>query len=83
MTKAQQKVVDLMREGWELCGAHRIRGEHHYWLQKNGAGCGGPVQPVRGNVVHNMFQDGIIVVAVAGFPTTTYKLGPFAGDKKP
>lgn len=85
MTKAQQRVVDLMREGWALCSSHGTTLRKRVWLQKNGGGRGGETQEVRSNVLGNMQTDGIVEVdeQASNYPLTVWKLGRFAGAGKP
>lgn len=59
LSKAQQRVVDLMKEGWEL--AYDNRGFYaHCWLQKGGTGKGGPTEKVNFNTLYALKNRGIV-----------------------
>jgi hypothetical protein len=72
LSKAQQIVVDKMREGWELGCGMDLHG--HPWLQKNGCGRGGETIKVNRNTFCSLLSLGVIENVNRTFPLATYKL---------
>ena len=72
LSKAQQEVVDLMREGWELGVSTDFTGR--CWLQKGGCGKGGETKDVRSTTVGALREAGVIKICGYSFPTTRYQL---------
>ena len=64
LTKLQQKVVDLMKAGWELGVSDHFtttsRMERYCWLQKNGLGKGGLTEKVNMNTLQALISKGMI-----------------------
>jgi len=73
LTTAQQRVVDLMRAGWEL-GASMSGIGGGPWLQKDGLGCGGECERVNGNTYSALLSKGVIKTQEARFPTRVLRL---------
>lgn len=72
LTERQQRVIDLMKEGWEL-GISRTYGVRA-WLQKDGIGRGGESEDVYLSTFYSLSKKGYIILKKEGFPTSTYKL---------
>ena len=72
LSKAQQAVVDLMREGWSLCKSTTFDGTA--WLQERGCGRGGKTRNVNLNTFSALLDRGIIKRKQNGFPTSCYEL---------
>lgn len=72
ISKAQQRVVTLMEEGWELGWSSSIGGR--IWLQKNGVGRGGETERVLPATAMALIKAGIIVCDKPSFPTSKYRL---------
>jgi hypothetical protein len=72
LTKAQQEVIDLMRQGWELGVSTTADGR--WWLQKGGLGRGGETNNVNANTAHALLRAGLIRSAGYSFPTQHYLL---------
>lgn len=72
LSKTQQDVVDLMKNGWELGSTMTFEGG--CWLQENGCGRGGNTERVSNSTVHALLNKGIICEKKAKFPLRTYKL---------
>ena len=72
LSKAQQRVIDLMSEGWEL--GHSRGYQTSAWMQKDGIGRGGDSEKVNANTFFALRGKGLITVAREGFPTNVYKL---------
>lgn len=56
LSPAQLRVVNRMREGWELGRLHES-----IWLQKGGCGYGGPSERVNRNTFDALYNAGVIV----------------------
>lgn len=72
LSPAQQRVLALMAEGWELgvsCGL-----ESFAWLQQGGIGKGGPSENVRLNTVHALLDRKLIRAKRREFPSQRYEL---------
>jgi len=72
LSKAQQAVVDAMRNGWQLGEGMDFRGRT--WLQQGGCGRGGTTKEVRANTVSALLRAGAIKKDEESFPLRTYKL---------
>ena len=55
-----EEVLQLMREGWECCYAHGLRGPGWWRLQKNGLGRGGDVKHPHGQTMNALEKKGLI-----------------------
>ena len=75
LSKTQEEVVTLMREGWEL--GQTSGWDHRAWLQKDGIGKGGPTKRVSSSTFHALWKKKVIVEKKRGYPTTTYRLDSF------
>ena len=58
LSKAQQNVIEKMREGWELGSSHAWG--MHCWLQRGGIGCGGESQEFAPSTLNVLFTKGLI-----------------------
>lgn len=74
MTKVQQEVVAMMRDGWELGVLTVLDGR--CWLQKGGCGKGGETKSVNNKTVAALRESGVIEIAERSFPTDKYRLRP-------
>ena len=72
MTKAQQEVIAMMRDGWELGVSTSFDGR--CWLQKGGCGLGGETKSVNVRTVSALRKAGLIESAGRSFPTEKYRL---------
>ena len=72
LSKTQQEVVDLMRDGWEFGVSLTFDGG--CWLQKGGCGRGGETKRVSSNTLVSMRNSGLIVCSSSKFPLAIYKL---------
>ena len=72
LSKPQQEVLDLMKDGWDLCASGGY--DPRTWLQKDGCGCGGPIKEVHGNTFYALSKRDLITIKKEGFPTTTWIL---------
>lgn len=59
LSKAQQEVVDKMREGWELVDSIG-RGISFTQLQQGGHGSGGQIIKISRSILKNMVYGGVI-----------------------
>ena len=73
LSKAQQAVVDLMREGWSLCSSTSIS-ISGIWLQEYGCGCGGQTQKVNAHTFFALKKRGVIEIQSNQFPTSCHRL---------
>ena len=72
LSKIQQEVIDLMRDGWEL---GQSKGFHEStWLQQGGCGKGGPTKKISSATLTALYDRGLIVKNEHKYPRTTYKL---------
>lgn len=74
MTKAQQEVIAMMRDGWELGASTSFDGR--CWLQKGGCGKGGETKSVNHKTVAALRESGVIEIAERSFTTDKYRLRP-------
>lgn len=72
LTKAQDRVVSLMKEGWELGWSNTMDGR--VWLQKGGVGRGGQTERVLVATASALCKAGVIVCDKREFPTSKYRL---------
>lgn len=58
LTPAMERVIELMKDGWELAheGGHLSR----VWLQKGGAGRGGPSEEVKMQTFDGLWRRGLV-----------------------
>ena len=68
LSKAQQRIVDYMKNGYELGHMSDINGR--YWLQKPGLGRGGDSIDVNRASIHALINKGIICWGKHSFPWT-------------
>jgi hypothetical protein len=74
LTPSQQRVVDRMREGWEL--GKGMGGDGSFWLQRNGLGRGGENETVHASTAHALYTRGVIEVARDRYPFQYWRLTP-------
>lgn len=74
LSKRQQEVVDLLSDGWEIGWSGTFDGS--VWIQKGGAGRGGPTMKVHAATAVALRSMGLIVCVKEGFPTSRYGLSP-------
>ena len=72
LSKAQQKVIDLMREGWQL-GYSRGR-RPDAWVQQNGIGRGGNSYHFSISTFFALDKLGYLKKVEEGYPTDKYEL---------
>lgn len=72
LTPAQQRVLDLMTEGYELAQSMAFDGRT--WLQEGGAGKGGHVESANANTAQALRLRGLIEINKQAFPLRTYRL---------
>lgn len=72
LSKAQQTVIDLMNEGWEMGVSKGYYSR--IWLQKNGVGKGGESKNVHLNTFCALRDIGLIEINREGYPTDVYGL---------
>lgn len=73
LSKTQQEVVDLMRDGWQLGTAGGFSATHP-WLQKGGCGRGGKSKSISMSTFSALFRAGIIEKDTFKYPVQTYRL---------
>ena len=72
LSPAQQRVLDLMAEGWELGLSH---GPYpRTWLQKGGVGRGGLTEGVGSSTYIALYTKGLIRTGERTYPTQKYEL---------
>lgn len=59
LSKAQQRIVDLMNDGWELGYYDGLGGG--YRIQKGGLGSGGDSERVRCDTAYSLIKKAVIV----------------------
>lgn len=69
LTKAQQRVIDLMRTGWELYSS-----DLGVLLQEGGIGRGGETEKVSRTTLEALLDRGAIVRGAAEYPGVKYRL---------
>ena len=74
LSPAQQKVIDLMKEGWGLGRSQTIGTIGVCELQQGGVGMGGKTQRVRRDVVRHLERNRLIKQTGEFFPTQIFTL---------
>ncbi len=74
LSTAQQRVVNLMEQGYQLGRHRRMVGGSAYRLQEGGIGKGGKSEKTTKTVVLAMLNAGVIEVDQQGWNTSTYLL---------
>jgi hypothetical protein len=73
LSKTQQEVVDLMREGWELAVSTTHNGGA--WLQEDGVGRSGITKNISRSTYQALYRRNLLKrKGAACFPTKTYVL---------
>tara|TARA_Y100000310_G_C20686245_1_gene819215 strand:- start:1215 stop:1466 length:252 start_codon:yes stop_codon:yes gene_type:complete len=72
LSRAQQHVLDRMKDGWELGRSSTFEGGA--WLQKDGLGRGGQTETVNSATLIVLWRNGLIVPVGSHFPTQKYTL---------
>ena len=72
LSKAQQEVVDLLTDGWDLGVSMSMDGL--CWLQRGGIGRGGASKTVSKATVSALCRKGVIRQVSRKFPTARYGL---------
>lgn len=70
LSKAQQAVLDLMNDGWELGWGLDFHGR--CWIQKGGVGFGGESKDISSATAYALRRDGHIVCVENKFPAARY-----------
>lgn len=62
LSEKQQKVIDLLRAGWELGLSPAFKPNHpsHVWLQKGGLGNGGEAYEIDERTLSSLIKRGLI-----------------------
>lgn len=71
-SKAQQEILDLMANGWELGLCHGLA--PRYWLQKGGLGKGGEIKNIRSAVPCKLVDLGLIKGVREEYPFASFAL---------
>ena len=74
LSPAQQKVIDLMKDGWELGMSQTIGTIGVCKLQQGGIGRGGKTQRVRRDIVYHLERRRLIKRTGEFFPTQVFAL---------
>ena len=77
LSKAQQEVVAMMENGWELGVSTSFDGRS--WLQKGGCGKGGETKTVSIRTFSALRDAGLIESSGRSFPTEKYRLRSNSG----
>ena len=72
LSKAQQEVIKLMSDGWEMGQSMVFDGG--YYLQKGGIGRGGKSKRLNANTACALKDRGIVICFEHKFPSALYKL---------
>lgn len=72
ISKAQGRVLERMRNGWQLGLSTALHSR--WWLQKGGCGRGGESENVNAGTALALLRRELIQVDKQGFPLTTYRL---------
>jgi hypothetical protein len=72
LSKAQQRVIDLMQQGWELGTSQAL--DSRSWLQKDGIGRGGDTEDVHGSTFHALYVRKLIELNGSDFPSQRWRL---------
>ena len=71
LTAVQQKILDLMDDGWELGESMGLN--PNAWIQQGGLGRGGKAQEVRLSTLFGLEQKGLIKVVEEIFPLRRFR----------
>ena len=77
LSKAQQEVLDLMKNGWELGKYGGI--DPRYTLQEGGLGRGGKSRSLNYKTVYILFKKGLIK-SIGGFSPERFRLSEESKD---
>lgn len=69
-----QRVIDLMRDGWELGASIHHLGRRRIWLQKGGISKGGESEGVSAHTFEALLNRGVILRNGTGSVAMLYKL---------
>jgi len=72
LSPAQQTVIDLMSDGWQLGRDMGFQGT--CWLQQGGVGRGGKTKPVSSATLMALYREGIIVPVDYHWPMEKFGL---------
>lgn len=72
LSKTQEEVVSLMKEGWEM--GHSMTMDGNTWIQKNGVGRGGECKTVYANTYAALSRKGFLECISEEFPTMRFHL---------
>jgi len=78
LTPKQQRVVDLMKQGYELGFSQGLW--PRAWLQFGGVGRGGKAEDVHLSTFFALLKHKLIAIRKESYPTSTYKLEVSDGD---
>ena len=81
LTKAQQDVIDKMKNGWELGRNTSFFSASPCWIQEGGIGYGGKSQNVSLSTFMVLWNMELIESNSSSFPTETYHLTAKAEGK--
>jgi hypothetical protein len=73
LSKAQQEIVDKMREGWAL-GKSSAWGKNSCWIQNGGPGKGGETRHISISTLKCLLESGAIEQIEHRYPTAIYQL---------
>lgn len=73
LSKAQQKIIELMKEGWEL-GRSTSFASNRAWVQQDGVGRGGKSEKMSISTFCVLLDKKLIELKKDGFPTSKYQL---------
>lgn len=73
LSKNQQKIIDLMKLGWEL-GVSVSLSRSRAWVQENGVGRGGKSEDMSIATFNVLSEKKLIEIKHKGFPTSKYQL---------
>ncbi len=68
----QQRVLDLMGDGWELGKYYGVNTS--YWIQRGGLERGGRAENLRGGTVRSLLKAGLIKASIPNSFLTKYTL---------
>jgi len=78
LSPAQEEVLNLMANGWELGQSTTYDGRS--WLQQGGVGKGGKSKTISANTIHALFKRKLIHSKKYRFPHRTYTLTELGRD---
>lgn len=70
LTKAQQEIIDLLKNGWELGISAGFNAR--CWIQKGGIGRGGESKDIRHSTYTALRKAKAIKLVEQGYPTSKY-----------